>query len=523
MAELSGNVLVPGGRIGSGEAQVFNPMPTLGVLGNLANRRDAMAKFEALQRMKANKPVKEEPIKYPEFDVAAKGGLFNVKFAEERQRAHLTGIDAVRKSQGDPYATAMITSKINNEIAGKSAFLEQQKERFYKTSEELNKTGYTFDPDKVAFELTEKGDNYLDPSLNVKMVEKVKRNPAYFNYAQLGKKAADDAGMKDVEIIDIDGNTTKTKLPVFVNYNGKTGKIEVKTSDGLKYLKQNPVIKEQLPFVYEELFDQFGYDKNILSKAYEDLTDAEKGILLKVTDKAVDRYIGGRLGFEVVNDYETNESKARGEARGAKLADIEEVDTPVKINYKTKYEDGYETVTPINFGVGKSVRLKQPAEIGSNRKVYLLGGDVSNLLKEEGSDGVELVSKQPDGSYLLNFGFKAKEFQRVENALQLTKDTKFRTPDGKVRVRQKGSLISPLEAQSLRKIGQGDHFRKTSGYRLSPGTFQVDKDAEKVVGPVFQGLDIFIPGNMGEVPELENVNPRKKPVVQVDEIDIGFD
>jgi hypothetical protein len=380
--------------------------------------------------------------------------------------------------------------------------LDQQQERFYKRAEELNKTGYAFNPDKVAHELTQKGDNYLDPSLNIKMEEKVKRNPAYFNYAQLGDKAAKDAGVKKAKVIDIDGNETETNIPVFATYNRKTGKMQVKTGDGLKYLKQDPVIKEQLPFVYEELFNQFGYDKNILSKAYEDLTDAEKGILLKVTDKAVDRYIGGRLGFEVVNDYEKKDKG--GDEKDKKYA----TSTGTRSNFVFS--------VPLKDAKGKVVKdLKMNGTFTDpkaenhifDRPQVANAGTRAFLLSDPGvAEAAGLVQANNRGGYTINQGFQYRLASKQRRPF--TKEPIDFTRNGKVIYTVPAN--TPLDDVVYQNIKNDKaKLAKTqflSGYEVTadvvyPNTDEygnpIDSDGKQLKGGRYPSIKLFIPEEDG--------------------------
>lgn len=328
MAEVNGNIAVPGGQIGSGEAQVFNPAPTLQLLAQMQERADNQAKLDALAKMKqqeAEAKAKEvKPLDYPEFDVAGKGGLFNMKFSERRRQRHLEGLDAFNKVGNDPYKRAVIASEIRNRDAGENAMLEAQKERFYKTSEELKQQGYNFDPDREAYEITETSDLF-DPTLNSRLIEKVKTNPNTFNYAQVGTEAEKLAGAVQEGTVDEQGRRMERKRAKFMRPSKSNPYIdEISVTDAVPILLQTPAGREQFPILVNQSLKKQGIDPlTIQGKDVSQLTDVEKGAYLKAQKEAIEPYFKGRGDYSFVQDFTTEEGKARQKSVGTRLGDVQ--------------------------------------------------------------------------------------------------------------------------------------------------------------------------------------------------------
>lgn len=514
MAELNGNIAVPGGNIGSGEAQVFNPMPTLQVFNQFQTRADNKAKLAALEKMKAEAAAKPKPIDYPEMEIKGSGGLFRKIFNERQTAENLRSVDRIRQSNGDPYATTIEATRRKGQMAGEAAFLDEQEAKVKAATEDLRKQGYVVDPDKILYpHLNEK--NYLNPNLVNDYVGMVKSDPNTFNFAEVGKQAEGIAGKVKRKVQQANGSSKEEDFPVFIRPLKNNPYVrEISVKDAVPVLLQTPAGREQLPILVGTELQAMNVNPAIANKRLEDLSDIEKGALRAAQTKAVSKYFQGRGDVSVVEDFTTDESKARNSANGAKMAGYQEVKTPVKVNHEITYSDGTKQILPINWGEGESVKMPKTIKIGSNRKIYPIGGSMEVL--------GDLATKMPDGSYVLNFGFGVDEFQKVKGAMQLTEDTQFRLPDGKVKTRPKGAFISPKEAEALRQKGMERKFKKVNGFRISPGSLRVDEETERKIGPAYQGIDVFIPAGTGEAPELENANPRKKAVTATEEIDIGF-
>jgi len=519
MAELTALQSVPGGQINSGTAQTFNPMQGVQILAQARQRQDQLDWHNKQAEMARQKAIADAKAKAAEDEVVAK---FEVAqgdhFRQPVQEMVNRRIEEVKAAWPSMNKAQRMQAMANVDQFTKPAnqFIASQDAAFKATRTKLGNDysiPATVERDLVV-DRVRNDPEFYKKDFAPDFERTITSNPAFFNWENVGQRIAEKAGTLSSETIYASGTGKKKKYSQFF-----TGKKDPNT--GL------PVIDRDIAM---DLIETDASAKNMkdvfiaqsLPELQKQFPNMKPDELLKAAEgEAINKFFRGRGIYDVTDDLQSTAAKEANKGRGAKLADIEEVNTPIKINYKTEYTDGTSTITPINWGVGRSVRLKQPAKVGAGRKVFFLGGNDKKF-----TDIIEagvMSPKQPDGSYILNFGFDVKEFQEPKNVLQLTAPTKFKDKNGVVRTRDKGGFISPQEADSMRKFGLEKNYKKVKrGFRLSPGSFQVDEDTQKLVGPVFQSLDVFIPADVGEVPELENVNPRKTPVTQEDDIDLGL-
>ena len=504
MAEVNGNIAVPGGQIGSGEAQVFNPAPTLQLLAQMQERADNQAKLDALAKMKqqeAEAKAKEvKPLDYPEFDVAGKGGLFNMKWAEERKKRHSAGLDAFSNAKTDVERSKII-SDIRNIDAGENAMLEAQKERFYKTSEDLQKQGYNFDPDREAYEITQTS-NLFDPTLNSRLIEKVKTNPNTFNYAQIGTEAEKLAGAVQEGTVDEQGRRMERKRAKFMRPSKSNPYIdEISVTDAVPILLQTPAGREQFPILVNQSLKKQGIDPlTIQGKDVSELTDVEKAAYLKAQKEAIEPYFKGRGDYSFVQDFTTEEGKAKQKKIGETTGDIISGNAAITRDIRYKEVNTGE-IRRIKGFVGdveqKEIRKGQPVELSANKNVFILGGG--------GAETKELIKKafmeNNDGSWNTKFGGSVRNWAKFkEPVFMLVKPTTITVMEKGQRVdvvRPAGTVLT--KAEGLRtKASYPNNVRESEAYILSPTKLQsVSSDdpdvADVFKNPAFKDIEIIIP------------------------------
>jgi len=496
MAGVNGNIAVPGGQIGSGEAQVFNPMPTLNVLAGFQNREDQQAKLDAIERMKAEalKAKAEKPIDYPEFDIKAKGGLFRAKFAEDRANMHREGLGAFQKAGDDPYKRALVTSEVNNTVAGKAAILDQQEERFYKTAEQLQKDGYSFDPDREAYELTT-NDNYLNPDLNVKLIEKVKTNPRNFNFAQVGTEAENIAGKVKRKVTNSDDTSTDVEFPNFIRPSKNNPFIrEISVKDAVPVLLQTPGGRQQFPILVTQSLKEQGVDPMVIEgKDVADLTPTQHAALLTAQKKAVEKYFAGRGDYSIVQDFTTTKQTERDKAAGARLGDIQ-IGQPGVNSLAIRNERGSQmeayipNSTPLNSP-------KTPVGLPAGTVVYPTGyyGD-----KEQITAG----NIQGTNAKTLKQNVTARNFVEADGVPIATQRVELIDNGKSIGFAEKGEVIGQaINNPDILKSIPG-RYEKRNGYFAAPDFLQLkeeeDSDGNVTVkrsGPSSTSLigTVFIP------------------------------
>lgn len=172
-----------------------------------------------------------------------------------------------------------------------------------------------------------------------------------------------------------------------------------------------------------------------------------------------------------------------------------------------------QMVVDVNLGVGANVTLpkNRKVQVGANRKVYVLGGDVSKAMQA----GILKPSGLPDGSYILNYGFDVQTYQKPKSVYRLTKDYDF-VQKGGGRIRYKaGTILDINKVNLLKKAGATNAYTQIQKpIRISPGTYQArigEDDDVQYKAPIMRGLDLII--SESEIPDLKSAEESKQKAV----------
>jgi len=501
MGEVNGNIAVPGGQIGSGEAQVFNPAPTLQILEQLQNREDQRAKLEALERMKkqqAEAKAKEvKPLEFEKFDIA-KVGIWGQPANEAISEIHNSTISKIAATN-DPTQRALLTADARNRIAAINNSNIQATKAYAETAQRLNDEGYNVNP--AALAATKYGGrDWFNKDIVTDLEKTTKENPNTFNYAKLGDLAASKIGTKTTKVRKADGIQHDETVPVIANYNDKENRLEIKANEAIPYLEQIPSIKQQLPFVYKSILEKNKVDPSIVDKPYEQLTPAEKGSFLTATKEVVGKYLGSRLNVTVVDDFTTEQGKAQQKKLGETTGDIVSGNAAISRDIRYK-EPNTGEIRRIKGFVGDAeqmeIRKGAPVELSANKTVFILGGG--------GAETKELIRKgfmeNNDGSWTTKFGASVRNWAKFkEPVYRLVKPTTVTVTEKGQRVdvvRPAGTVLT--KAEGLRtKNAFPNNVQESEAYILSPTKLQVtssdDPDVADVFkNPAFKDVEIIIP------------------------------
>jgi hypothetical protein len=494
MEGYSGNIAVPGGQIGSGEAQVFNPMPTLGVLEHFANRKQQDERLAAMERMKmaALKQKAEKPIDYPEFDIKGSGGLFRKMYNDYNSEENLKAIDKIRRANGDPYTTAMVSTQRKNEMDGMNSILSEQEARVGKVTEDLRKEGYVVDQDRELHPMVSNAKALINPNLVNEYANAVKTNPRNFNFAQVGDEAEKIAGKVKRKTILSDGTEGAVEFPVFMRPSKKNPYVtELSVKDAVPVLLQTPGGRQQFPVLVTQSLKEQGIDPTVIEgKDVDALTDIQKRALHKAQTQAVEKYFAGRGDFSIVQDFNTDESKAKNTQRGTRLGDTQTGQrttnaVAIRSPQGTITEAYIKGSTPLN---SPKVAVGLPA----GTVVYPTGyyGDAEQVTsgKIEGSQAKVLKGNVTAKNFI--------EAERVPVALE-----RLTLPNGTVV--EKGTVIADAinDPSLLKNISQGMYMRR-NGYFAAPDDTQLIESVDendvvrvKRAGPNSTSLlgTVFIP------------------------------
>ena len=164
-----------------------------------------------------------------------------------------------------------------------------------------------------------------------------------------------------------------------------------------------------------------------------------------------------------------------------------------------------QRVVDVNLGVGTNVTLpkKSRVQVGANRKVYPIGGDIKKAVDA----GILKSSGLNDGSYILNYGFDVQTYQKPKAVYRLTKDHDFYQKDGSTITYKAGTILDVNKVNLLNKAGATNAYTQIQKpIRISPGMFQWSENLrtgeDQIKMPILRNLDLII--SESEIPDLKS-------------------
>lgn len=505
MAEVNGNIAVPGGQIGSGEAQVFNPAPTLQLLAQMQERADNQAKLDALAKMKQQeaeaKAAKEAQVKFPELDVA-KEGIWGQPANEAISAIHQETISKIGATN-DPTQRALLTNDARNRIAAINNANTRASKEYVETERKLKDLGYNVPNTLAATKYGTK--DWFNKDIITDLEKTVTSNPEYYNYALLGDSAAKNIATKTVKVKKADGKEHDETVPVIANYNDKENRLEITASEAIPYLEQIPSIKKQLPYVYRSILEKNKVDPSIIDKPYEQLTPEEKGSILTATKEVVDKYLGGRLGFTVVDNFEKTPEPAGSKT---KLPYTKSIGSRSSFTFNM-YDAGgnvmkdADSIPFIQDGTwtdsnAENYNFKKPQVANANIRAFVLSNP-------EEAVAAGLVVKNKKGGYTLKQGFQYQLASKQKRPIA-KEDITFYKPNGAISyIVKEGTPIDDNTYQSIKNDPNKDKLKKVrmdTGYEVTANVrypnydadgVPVDSKGNQIKGGAFPTIKLFIP------------------------------
>ena len=506
MAEVNGNIAVPGGQIGSGEAQVFNPAPTLQLLAQMQERADNQAKLDALAKMKqqeAEAKAKEaQQVKMPLFD-AATDGIFGGVAGKMIPDVSKTAIQNIYAKPYDQQNLALETSNAKNQIANINNINKTTTKAFFDTAKQLKDEGYDVDPNTEAVQYD--ASEWFGKDVASDFYKKVTSDPNKFNYALLGDSAEKNIATKTVKVKKADGKEHDEIVPIIANYNDKENKLEITASEAIPYLEQIPSIKKQLPYVYRSILEKNKVDPSIIDKPYEQLTPEEKGSMLTATKEVVDKYLGGRLGFTVVDNFEKTPEPAGSKT---KLPYTKSIGSRSSFTFNM-YDAGgnvmkdADSIPFIQDGTwtdsnAENYNFKKPQVANANIRAFVLSNPEEAL-------AAGLVVKNKKGGYTLKQGFQYQLASKQKRPIA-KEDITFYKPNGAISyIVKEGTPIDDNTYQSIKNDPNKDKLKKVrmdTGYEVTANVrypnydadgVPVDSKGNQIKGGAFPTIKLFIP------------------------------
>ena len=430
---------------------------------------------------------------------------------------------ALAKDQSVPrQQVATVSNEINRAVSQRSNISKQLKESTLKTAEDLKKRGWLSGPE-YAYQWAKQQQDYKSPE---EFSKAVRSNPDLIDFDTIGKKG------KEYRVEQY-------------SYRGPQGEQrQIAISPLFEYkMEKDPVIGTEIPVVtgvngveaqkliesdpdMKEAFQVFVKSKG---EKYKNQTFTDPGtgspIMLRpeiAEQKAAEDFMNNAFGKYGKVKYGQSFKMPGKPPKPEETTQI--VETPITATVyqpvaNRKKGDYREMVVEVNLGLGKNVTLpkNRKVQVGANRKVFVLGGDVEKAVQEK----ILRPSGLGDGSYVLNYGFDVQTYQKPKSVYRLTKDTDFLQKGGKTITYKAGSVLDVNKVNLLKKAGATDAYKAIpSPIRISPRMMQWGEEAEQYRTPTMSNLDLII--SESEIPDLKQAEKGGSKISASDESPIGL-
>jgi hypothetical protein len=484
------------------------------------SERAELYKQKAQQRAAelAAKKAAEDAKYVPKFE-SSRGGMFShvtQKRADERIKAALD----IFKDPNTPTQSKMLVSNEANRMNLDDADLDKQLEaKIVESAKDLKNRYRRVDiPDAYAWAKTQT--DYKSPE---EFAKAVRSNPDLIDFDAIGKKAK-DYQQQQYSYRGPGAETRQISISPLFEYKMEKDPVvgtEVPVVTGINGVEAQKLIESDQDM--KEAFDVFVKNRAELNKS-KTYIDPQTGspIMLRpeiAEQKAAEEFMNNAFGKYGKVKYGQSFQMPRKPTAAPKPEETTQmVEAPITA---TVYQNvvnpqkGQPTqmVVDVNLGVGANVTLpkNRKVQVGANRKVYVLGGDVSKAVQA----GILKPSGLPDGSYILNYGFDVQTYQKPKSVYRLTKDYDFAQKTGGTIRYKAGTILDINKVNLLKKAGATNAYTQIQKpIRISPGTYQArigEDDDVQYKAPIMRGLDLII--SESEIPDLKSAEESKQKAV----------
>ena len=476
------------------------------------SERAELYKQKAEQRAAelAAKKAAEEAKYVPEFEAGLGSDMWEHVDRAKNEADIQQGL-ALAKDQSVPrQQVATFTGEINRKVGQRSNISKQLKESTLKTAEEL-KNKYRKVGPEYAYQWARQQQDYRSPQ---EFAAEVRSNPDLIDFDAIGKKAK-EYRQEQYSYRGPQGEERKIAISPLFEYKMEKDPVigtEVPVVTGINGVEAQKLIESDPDM--KESFEVFVKDRGLKYKE-QTFTDPGTGspIMLRpeiAEQKAAEEFMENAFGRYGKVKYGQSFQMPRKPSAAAKPKAEETtqiVETPITATvYQSVVNPGAkqptQRVVEANFGVGENVTLpkNRRVQVGANRKVFVLGGDVDKAVTE----GILKPSGLGDGSYVLNYGFDVQTYQKPKAVYALTKDYDF-TQKGGGNIRYKaGTVLDVNKVNLLKKAGATDAYTAIQKpIRISPRMMQWSEAVEQYKMPTLSNLDLVI--SESEIPDLQQV------------------
>lgn len=476
------------------------------------SERAELYKQKAEQRAAelAAKKAAEEAKYVPEFEAGLGSDMWEHVDRAKNEADIQQGL-ALAKDQSVPrQQVATFTGEINRRVGQRSNISKQLKETTLKTAEDL-KNRYRKVGPEYAYQWARQQQDYKSPQ---EFAAAVRSNPDLIDFDAIGKKAK-EYRQEQYSYRGPQGEERKIAISPLFEYKMEKDPVigtEVPVVTGINGVEAQKLIESDPDM--KESFEVFVKDRGLKYKE-QTFTDPGTGspIMLRpeiAEQKAAEEFMENAFGRYGKVKYGQSFQMPRKPSAAAKPKAEETtqiVETPITATVyqpvtNRKRGEPVERVVEVNLGVGQNVTLpkNRKIQVGANRKVFVLGGDVEKAVEQK----ILKPSGLGDGSYVLNYGFDVQTYQKPKAVYRLTKDTEFLQKGGKSITYKAGSVLDVNKVNLLKKAGRTDAYKAIpSPIRISPRTMQWSEEAEQYRTPIMSNLDLVI--SESEIPDLQQV------------------
>lgn len=433
---------------------------------------------------------------------------------------------ALAKDQSVPrQQVATASNEINRAVSQRSNISKQLKESTLKTAEDLKKRGWLSGPE-YAYQWARQQQDYKSPE---EFSKAVRSNPDLIDFDTIGKKGK-EYRLEQYSYRGPQGETRQMAISPLFEYKMEKDPVigtEVPVVTGVNGVEAQKLIESDPDM--KEAFEVFVKSKGEKYKN-QTFTDPRTGspIMLRAEiaeQKAAEDFMENAFGKYGKVKYGQSFQMPRKPSAAPKPEETTQmVEAPITATvYQNVVNPGAkqptQRVVEANFGVGRNVTLpkNRRVQVGANRKVFVLGGDVDKAV----GAGILKPSGLGDGSYILNYGFDVQTYQKPKAVYRLTKDYDF-TQKGGGNIRYKaGTILDVNKVNLLKKVGATDAYKAVqSPIRISPGMFQWSEEVEQYKMPIMRNLDLII--SESEIPDLKQAEKGGSKITASDESPIGL-
>jgi hypothetical protein len=520
MAELTALQSVPLGQIGSGSAQVFNPMPAVQILQQQQQRQDQIDwhnKQAALAKQKAEAEARK---KAEEDEVVAKykenqGEIFAKYGKEVRDSLINTGQQnwaGLKKPEKQQFIADVddITTGVNTWSLGQDQKLKDWR---------LRNNSYYNVPSSVveqeADDFARSKPDFYKRDFVSELDQKVRKNPAFYNFGAVGDDLVKGYDAVSVKKTDTRGIEFEDKFSPFFakTKDPKTGKFKFKIDPStgkpffdkeftMEMINKNPIAREMM--------ENYVPSRTVELQKNPQFSNIKPDELGKVAQgELIDKFFKGRGVYNVAEDLEPTPERAGSKtklpytkSKGSRSSFTINMYDAAGTPFTEKDSAGNEifskqdgTWTDPN---AENYKFDKPQVANANIRAFVM----SNT---EEAKSAGLVVKNNKGGYTLKQGFKYQLASKQRRPVA-KEDIKFFKPDGQVEyIIKEGTPIGDETYKAMKNDPNKyklNKVRMENGYEVTANVSYPNYDDEgepiyssgkQIKGGAFPTIKLFIP------------------------------